>query len=54
MCLLCSKVLAADSTRLGKLKRHFETMHSEYGGKPKEFFKKNWMNLLNKSKHSKK
>ncbi|XP_015906681.3 SCAN domain-containing protein 3-like [Parasteatoda tepidariorum] len=30
MCLLCSKVLAADSMRPGKLKRHLVTIHSEY------------------------
>ena len=40
MCLLCSKVLAADSMRPGKLKRHLETTHSEYVGKLKEFFQR--------------
>ncbi|XP_077295446.1 zinc finger BED domain-containing protein 5-like [Arctopsyche grandis] len=30
MCLLCSKVLASDSMRPVKLKRHLETLHSEY------------------------
>lgn len=40
MCLLCSKVLAADSMRPGKLKRHLETIHSEYVGKPQEFFQR--------------
>ncbi|XP_015911765.2 zinc finger BED domain-containing protein 5-like [Parasteatoda tepidariorum] len=30
MCLLCSKVLTADSMRPGKLKRHLETINSEY------------------------
>ena len=40
MCLLCSKVLAADSMRPGKLKRHLETTHSDYVDKPKEFFQR--------------
>ncbi|XP_015910101.2 zinc finger BED domain-containing protein 5-like, partial [Parasteatoda tepidariorum] len=30
MCFLCSIVLAADSMRPGQLKRHLETIHSEY------------------------
>lgn len=38
MCSFCSKVLAADSMRPGKLKRHIETMHSQYVGKSPEFF----------------
>ena len=38
LCLLCSKVLAADSMRPGKLKWHLETTHSKCVGKPKEFF----------------
>ena len=40
MCLFCSKVLAADSMRPGKLKRHLETTHSQYVGKPKKFFQR--------------
>ena len=40
MCLLCSKVFAADSMRPGKLKRHLETTDSDYVDKPKEFFLK--------------
>ena len=40
MCLFCSKVLAADSMRPGKLKRHLETTHSKCIGKPKEFFQR--------------
>ena len=40
MCLLCSKVLAADSMRPGKLKRYLESTHSEYFGKYKEFFQR--------------
>ena len=40
MCSLCSKVLAADSIRPGKLKRHLETTLSDYVDKPKEFFER--------------
>ena len=40
MCLLCSKILAADSMRPGKLKRHLETTLSKYVGQPKEFFQR--------------
>lgn len=34
MCLFCTKVLAADSMRPGKLNRHLTSMHFEYVGKP--------------------
>ncbi|XP_077301694.1 protein FAM200B-like [Arctopsyche grandis] len=40
MCLLCSKVLASHSMRPVKLKRHLETLHSEYVEKPIEFFQR--------------
>jgi hypothetical protein len=32
-CILCTKILAADSMKLDKLKRHIETVHPEYDGK---------------------
>lgn len=38
LCVFCSKILAADSMKPNKLKRHLETLHSEYVGKPREFF----------------
>ena len=38
ICLLYSKVLTAGSVRPGKLKRHLETTHSEYVGKPEKLF----------------
>ncbi|GFT08556.1 protein FAM200B [Trichonephila clavipes] len=38
MCVICSKILAADSMKLNKLKTHFETLHGEYINKPREFF----------------
>lgn len=40
MCLLCSKVLAADSMRPAKLKRHLEKNHSENYDKSLDFFKR--------------
>lgn len=51
MCLFCTKVLAADSMRPGKLKRHFQTMHSEYVGKPPDFFTRK-LNDFNKQKQT--
>ena len=39
-CLLCSNVLSTESMKPNKLKRHFETTHKEYVGKPKSFFEK--------------
>lgn len=38
LCIICSKMLAADSMKPNKLKRHLETLHSEYVNKPREFF----------------
>ncbi|GFY16972.1 protein FAM200B [Trichonephila clavipes] len=38
LCVICSKILAADSMKSNKLKRHFETLHGEYINKPREFF----------------
>ncbi|GFX41248.1 protein FAM200B [Trichonephila clavipes] len=38
LCVICSKILAADSMKPKKLKRHFETLHGEYINKPREFF----------------
>ncbi|GFV68142.1 protein FAM200B [Trichonephila clavipes] len=38
LCVICSKILAADSMKPNKLKRHFETLHGEYINKPREFF----------------
>lgn len=38
LCIICSKTLAADSMKPNKLKRHLETLHSEYVNKPREFF----------------
>ncbi|XP_063902632.1 zinc finger BED domain-containing protein 5-like [Zophobas morio] len=38
LCVICSKILAADSMKPNKLKRHLETLHSEYVNKPRQFF----------------
>lgn len=38
LCVICSKILAADSMKPNKLKRHLETLHKEYVNKPKDFF----------------
>ncbi|GFU71169.1 protein FAM200B [Trichonephila clavipes] len=38
LCVICSKILAADSMKPNKLRRHFETLHGEYINKPREFF----------------
>ncbi|GFY09209.1 protein FAM200B [Trichonephila clavipes] len=38
LCVICSKILAADSMKPNKLKRHFETLHGEFINKPREFF----------------
>ncbi|GFV11239.1 SCAN domain-containing protein 3 [Trichonephila clavipes] len=38
LCVICSKILAADSMKPNKLKRHFETLHGENINKPREFF----------------
>ena len=38
LCIICSKMLAADSMKPNKLKRHLETLHSEYVNKSREFF----------------
>ncbi|XP_031333855.1 zinc finger BED domain-containing protein 5-like [Photinus pyralis] len=38
LCVICRKTLAADSMKPNKLKRHLETLHSEYVNKPREFF----------------
>ncbi|KAK4881110.1 hypothetical protein RN001_004429 [Aquatica leii] len=38
LCVICSKILAADSMKTNKLKRHLETLYREYVNKPREFF----------------
>ena len=38
LCLICNKVLASESLKPGKLKRHLQTEHDSYRNKPVEFF----------------
>uniref|UniRef100_A0A834RDR4 Zinc finger BED domain-containing protein 5 n=1 Tax=Sarcoptes scabiei TaxID=52283 RepID=A0A834RDR4_SARSC len=38
LCLFCQKPLANESMHPSKLKRHMECKHSEYIGKPRDFF----------------
>lgn len=37
-CVVCLTVLASDSMKPNKLRRHLETKHTELVNKPKEFF----------------
>jgi hypothetical protein len=39
-CVLCLSVLAADSMKPNKLKRHLETKHSQMKNKPQEYFRR--------------
>lgn len=38
VCLLCLKMLAADSMKPNKLRRHLKTLHPNHADKPLEFF----------------
>ncbi|GFT73897.1 zinc finger MYM-type protein 6 [Trichonephila clavipes] len=38
LCVIFSKILAADSMKHNKLKSHFKTLHGEYINKTREFF----------------
>ena len=40
VCLLCLKMLAADSLKPNKLKRHLQTLHPTHADKPLEFFQR--------------
>ena len=46
-CLLCRKVLSAESMKPNKLKRHFETPHKEHVGKPRAFFENKFADRTN-------
>ena len=39
-CLLCGVVLCSEGLEPSKLKRHFQTKHKDYQGKPLTFFEK--------------
>ena len=38
LCLICNKVLASESLKPGKLKRHLQTEHDSYRNRPVKFF----------------
>lgn len=40
VCLLCLKMLAADSMKPNKLRRHLNTVHPNHADKPLEFFQR--------------
>ena len=40
VCLLCPKMLAADSMKPNKLRRHLQTLHPNHADKPLEFFQR--------------
>lgn len=40
LCVVCQDILANDSMRPAKLRRHLETKHVEVAGKPPEFFQR--------------
>ncbi|XP_040896345.1 zinc finger BED domain-containing protein 5 [Toxotes jaculatrix] len=43
-CVMCLKILASDSLKPNKLRRHLETKHPEHKDKPVDFFKKKLIN----------
>ncbi|KAJ0057464.1 hypothetical protein NL108_009117 [Boleophthalmus pectinirostris] len=40
VCLLCLKMLAADSMKPNKLRRHLNTLHPDHSDKPLEIFQR--------------
>ncbi|XP_046975180.1 protein FAM200B-like [Vanessa cardui] len=48
-CVVCYKVLAAESMLPNKLKRHLELVHSDLQGKPREFFVRKLRELKHQS-----
>jgi len=51
LCLICNELLAAESMKPSKLKRHIDTKHVSYVNKPKEYFER-LLKTLNKEKKS--
>lgn len=51
LCLICNKLLAVESVKQSKLKRHFQSKHALYANKPKEHFER-LNKSLNKEKNS--
>ena len=50
-CVLCAEVLANDSMKPCKLKRHLDTKHPEFKEKPVDFFKRKRDGLQQQKKH---
>lgn len=50
LCILCNKILSNSSLAPAKLRRHFETNHSEYKNKDIKFFERK-LESLEKTKH---
>jgi hypothetical protein len=50
LCLICNKSLSNEAMAPSKLKRHFETNHSEYKNKSREFFEGLLKNYLCQAK----
>jgi len=49
-CVLCSEVLAQESMKLSKLKRHLETKHPSLKDKPVEYFRRRLQDLRTSQK----
>ena len=49
-CVVCSKVLANESLKAGKLKRHLKAKHSKFIDKPRCFFRQLEKELLSQKK----
>ncbi len=45
LCVICQDILANDSMRRAKLRRHLETKHVEVAGKSPEFFQRKLQNF---------
>ena len=50
LCLICNELLAPESMKPSKLKRHLESKHVSYVNKPKEYFERLYKSL-NKEKN---
>ena len=50
-CIVCSEVLASESLKAGKLKRHLTAKHSKFIEKPMSFFRRLEKELLSQKKN---
>ena len=46
-CVICHKILTAESLRSSKLRLHMETKHPQHVGKDRSFFSRQELNMLN-------